>query len=147
MSTKTGVWKRSAMSKACVAEVEALLHRAGQQHDVLGVAVGEECGGEQVGLRGARGHAGRGAGALHVEDDAGDLGEVAEAGELGHERNAGTGGGGHGARARPAGAEHHADGGEFVFGLDHGEGGFAFRGDAELLEQVSGGFDQATWTA
>ena len=109
---------------------------------MLGVAVGEERGREQVGLRGAGGHTCRGAGALHVEDDAGDFGKVAEAGEFGHERDAGTGGRGHGARASPACAEHHANGGELVFGLDDGEGGFAFRGDAELLEQVGGGFNQ-----
>ena len=83
-----------------------------------------------------------GPGALHVEDDAGNLGEVAEAGELGHQRDAGAGGRGHGARAGPACAEHHADGGQLVLGLDHGKGGLAFRRDAELLEQVGGGLNQ-----
>ena len=49
---------------------------------------------------------------------------------------------GHGASASPACAEHHADGGELIFGLHNGKGGLAFRGDAEFLEQVGGGFNQ-----
>ncbi len=105
--------------------LEALLHAAGEQHDVLGVAVREEGDGEQVALLVARGHPGGGADALDVEDDAGQLGEVAEAGELRHQRDAGAGGRGHGARAGPACAEHHADGGQFVFRLNDGEGGLA----------------------
>ena len=63
--------------------------------------------------------------ALDVDDDRRDLGVVAEARELRHERDARARGRRHGARARPAGAEHHADRGELVLGLDDGEGGLA----------------------
>ena len=91
------------------AELEALLHRAGQQADVARVAVAQVVGLEHVALGGAGGQAGARPHALDVPDDAGDLGEVGQAGELGHQRDAGAGGGGHGARARPAGADHHAD--------------------------------------
>jgi len=45
-------------------------------------------------------------------------------------------GGSHGARAGPACAKHPCDSGELVLSLYDGEGGFAFRGDAELLEKV-----------
>ncbi len=72
----------------------------------------------------------------------GNLGVVAEAGELRHQRNAGARSRCHGARARPACAKHHADGGQFVFRLHDGEGRLAFRRDAELLQQVGGGFNQ-----
>ena len=63
----------------------------------------------------------------------GNLGVVAQPDEFRHQRNAGAGGGGHGARARPACAQHHADGGEFVFRLHDGEGRFAVRADAETF--------------
>jgi hypothetical protein len=63
--------------------------------------------------------------ALHVEDHRGNFGVIAQADEFGHQRDAGTGGGGHGARARPSGAERHADGSQFVFGLHDGVGGLA----------------------
>ena len=69
----------------------------------------------------ARRHAGRGPGALHVEHHRGNFGEIGEAEEFLHQRNAGAGGGGEGARAVPAGADHHADRGEFILGLDDGE--------------------------
>ncbi len=117
-------------------ELVALHDTAGQKHDVLRVAVREDGDGEQIGLRGARGQASGGADALDIKDDAGELSEVAEAGELGHERDAGAGGGGHGAGACPAGAEDHANRGEFVFRLDDGETGFAVGLDAVLLEVI-----------
>ena len=47
---------------------EALFGRAREEHGVLGIAVGEERGGEEVALRGAGGQAGGGADALDVED-------------------------------------------------------------------------------
>ena len=92
---------------------------------MLGVAVREQRGGEHVALRGAGGQAGGGADALHVEDHRGNFGVVAQADELRHQRDAGPGGGGHGARARPAGAQRHADGSQLVFGLHDGVGGLA----------------------
>ena len=57
--------------------------------------------------------------------DGRDLGEVGEADELLHQRDAGAGGRGEGARAVPGGADHHADGGELVLGLDDGVAGLA----------------------
>ena len=94
------------------------------------IAVREECDREKVGLRRARGQSGGGAGALNVEDHARNLGVIAESGKLGHERDAGSGGGGHRARASPASAEHHADRGELIFSLNNREGGLAIRLDA-----------------
>ncbi len=121
---------------------EALGHGGGKQQDVPGVAMGEEGGGEHVALRGARGQAGGGPDALNVPDDGGHLDVVTEPGELRHERNAGTGGGGHGARAGPAGAQGHAHGGELVLGLHDGESGFAVLTDAVFLHVVDEGFDE-----
>ena len=71
------------------------------------------------------GRPGRGADALHVEDDRRDLGVVAEPDELRHEGDARAGGRRHRARARPAGAEHHADRGELVLRLHDREGRLA----------------------
>ncbi len=122
-----------------VAEVKALLDRSGQQNDVLGVAVGEERGRKQIGLRSTRRHSRRGTAALHIEDDARNLSKVAEARELRHERDAGAGGGSHGTRTSPAGAKHHTDGSEFVLSLDNGEARLALGSHAELLEQIGGG--------
>ena len=122
-------------------QLEALLDRTGQQNQVLGIAVGEEGRRKQIGLLGARGHTRRRPAALHDDDDAGNLGVVAQAAELGHQRHAGAGGRGHGARARPACAQHHADGGQLVLGLHHGKGRLAFRRHAQLLEQVGGRLD------
>ena len=65
----------------------------------------------------ARRHAGGRPGALHVEDHRRNFGEIREADELLHQRDAGAGRGGEGARAVPAGADHHADRGQFVLGL------------------------------
>ena len=59
--------------------------------------------------------------ALDVEDHRRHFGVVREPEEFVHQRDARTGGGGEGARAVPGGADHHADGGELVFGLDEGE--------------------------
>jgi len=49
---------------------------------VLGIAVRGVGAEHQVALLRARGHAGRGPHALHVEDDCGDFGVVGEADEL-----------------------------------------------------------------
>ena len=88
---------------------------------MLGVAVRGIGAGDDVGLLGARRHAGRRPGALHVEDDRGNFGEIGEPEEFLHQRNAGARGRGKGAGAVPAGADHDADRGEFVLGLDDGE--------------------------
>src|ERR1035441_2333521 len=115
--TKTGVWNFSAKSKASMdmekhswgeaGEYMGCLvspwessagvvrsvwgGRGGKLHGVLGIARGEQRGGDEVALRGAGRQAGGGPDALDVEDDGGDLGVVAEADELAHERDAGTG--------------------------------------------------------
>ena len=99
-----------------------------QQH-VLGVAVRGEGAEQEVGLLGAGRHAGRRPAALHVEDDHGDLGEIGEAEELLHQRDAGAGGRGEGARAVPAGADHHADRRDLVLRLHDREVLLARRAD------------------
>ena len=119
--TKTGVCSRSARSNACARELEALARILGEQQHVLGVAVRGVGAAEDVGLLRARRHAGRWAGALHVEDHRRDFGEIGEAEELLHQRDAGAGGRGERARAVPGRADHHADRGQLVLGLDDGE--------------------------
>jgi hypothetical protein len=110
---------------------------------VLGVAVREQRGGEEIALHGAGGKSGGGSHALYVVDDGGNFGVITEADEFGHEREAGTGGGGHGTGAGPSSAEGHADGSQFVFGLHYGEGGAAgFLVDAEALQIADQGFDE-----
>ena len=126
---------------------ETLLRRTRKQQDVLGIAVGQERGGENVALRGARGQAGGRADALDVPDHAGNFGVVGQTGELRHQRNARPGGRGHGARARPSRADHHADRGQFVFRLHDGESRFAVGADAEALHVVDHGSRAATTTA
>ena len=116
--TKTGVCSRSARSKASAEKAEALVRVGGQEHHVLGVAVRGVGGGQEIRLLRPRRHAGRGAAALDVEDHRRDLGEIGEAEELLHQRDAGTGRGGEGAGAVPCRADHHADRGELVLGLD-----------------------------
>ena len=141
--TKTGVWNCSAKSKASMAMEK---HSSGEHGKNMGCLV-SPCESSAVVSRspccGARGQAGGGADALHVEDHRGNLGVVAQADELRHQRDARAGGGGHGARARPAGAERHADGGQFVFRLHDGVGGLAgFRIDAEALHVADQRFHQ-----
>ena len=146
--TNTGVWKRLGEIEGLDGHGEAFLGRAREEHGVLGVAVREDGGGQDVALLRARGQAGGGADALHVEDHRGDFGVVAQADEFRHQRDAGTGGGGHGARARPAGAERHADGSQFVFGLHDGVGGLAgFGVVAEALHVADQRFPPAKRTA
>ena len=87
---------------------------------MFGIAVRGISRREDVRLLGARGHAGRGPGALHVDQYCGHLGEIGEAQKLAHERHARTTGGRERAGAVPVGANDHAHGGEFVFGLDNG---------------------------
>ena len=123
--TKTGVWKLLGEIEGFDGHGEALFGRAREEHGVLGIAVREDGGGQEVALLGARGQAGGGADALHIEDHGGHFRVVAQADEFRHERDARTGGSRHGARARPAGAERHADGGQLVFRLHDGVGGFA----------------------
>ncbi|OIQ79745.1 hypothetical protein GALL_385050 [mine drainage metagenome] len=124
------------------AQLEALVGILGKKQHVLGVAVRGVGAGEQVGLLGARGHAGGRAAALHVEDHRGDLGEVGQAEEFLHQGDARAGGGGEGARAVPAGADHHADRGQFVLGLDDGVAGCAVVRIGAVLAAISGeGFD------
>ena len=69
-----------------VGEIERLrrnLERLGrvlrEQQYVLGVAVRRVGGAEDVALLGARRHAGRGPGALHIEDHRRNFGEIATA--------------------------------------------------------------------
>ena len=100
----------------------------------------ETCRRENVALRGARGQAGGGPDALDVPDHAGDFGVVSQAGKLRHQRNARAGGGGHGARARPTCADHHADGGQLIFRLHDRKSRFAVGADAVILHV----FDQAS---
>ena len=72
------------------AEFESLGRVFREQQDMLGVAVRGIGAGENVGLLGARRHAGRRPGALHVEHHRRDFGEIGEAEEFLHQRNAGA---------------------------------------------------------
>ena len=81
-----------------------------------------------VALLRARGHAGGRADALHVDQHRGNFGVVGQAQQLVHERDAGAGGGRERARAVPGRADHHADGRQFVLGLQ----------DQKLFLPVSG---------
>ena len=72
---------------------------------------------QQVALLRARGHAGGGPDALDIDDHRRNLGVIGEPQQLIHQRDARAGGGGERARAVPGGADHHADGGQFVFRL------------------------------
>ena len=92
-----------------------------QQEDVAAVAVRQAGGEGDVLLRGAGRQAGRRADALDVEDHRRQLGVVGQAGELGHQRDARAGGRRHRAGARPRRADHHAERGDLVLGLDDGE--------------------------
>ena len=96
-----------------------------------------------VPLRGARRQPGGRPDALDVEDHARHFGVVGQAGELAHQRDARARGRGHRARAGPAGAEHHADRGDLVLGLDDRVGRLA-RGlvDAMLLHVPDQRFGQ-----
>ena len=98
-----------------------LLNRGREQQDVLGVAVGENGGREDVALGGPRGQARRRSHALDVENHGRHFRVVAETDELRHQRDTRPGGGGHGARARPSRPDHHTDGGQLVFSLDDRE--------------------------
>ena len=101
-------------------ELERLVRPVGNEQHVLGVAVRGEGAAREVGLLGARRHAGRGPAALHVEHHHRNLGEIGEAEELLHQRDAGPGGRGEGARAVPARSDRDADGGDLVLGLNDG---------------------------
>src|SRR3546814_5994982 len=63
-------------------------------------------------------HAGRRSATLHVDDDRRDLGEIGEADEFGHQADAGTGGRGEDTGAVPTRADHDADRGQLVLGLE-----------------------------
>ena len=100
------------------AEFEGLAGAVGQQQHMLGVAVRSEGAGQHVRLLRARRHAGRGPAALDVEHHRRNFGEIGEAEKLLHQRDARPGRRGEGAGAVPAGADHHADRGDLVLGLN-----------------------------
>ena len=110
------------------AELERLGRVLREQEHVLGVAVRGVGAGDEVALLGAGRHASRGAGALHIEYDRGNFRKIGQPQKLLHQRNAGTRRRGEGAGAVPGGADHDADGGEFVLALD----------DRDLVLLVSG---------
>ena len=58
---------------------------------------------------------------MNVEDDAGNFRVIAQAGKFAHQRDAGTRRRSHGPRSRPSRSQDHADGGELIFSLHHGE--------------------------
>ena len=118
--TKIGVCSRSARSKAWAREFERLGRVFRKQQHMLGVAMRGIGAGDDVALLGARRHAGRGTGALHVDDHGRNFGEIGQADEFRHQRDAGPGGGGEGAGAVPRRADHDADRGQFVLALHDG---------------------------
>ena len=69
-------------------EREALARIRREERDVLRVAVRQIRDRQQIALLRARRHAGGRAGALNVEEDAGNLGVVRESDELAHQRDA-----------------------------------------------------------
>ncbi len=71
-------------------EFEGLAGILREQHHVLGIAMGGVGCREHIALLGAGRHARGRAGALHVEDDGGNLGEIRKPAELLHQRDAGT---------------------------------------------------------
>ena len=119
--TKIGVCSRSARSKERAANSNNSLRVFREQQHMLGVAMAGIGADQNVGLLGARRHAGGGPAALHIEDDRGNFREIGQAQKFLHQGDAGAGGGGEGARAVPARADHRADGGDFVLRLDDGE--------------------------
>ena len=70
--------------KRILGHAETLLRGTRNKQDVLGVAVGEKCGGKDVALRGARRQASRRANTLDVPDDAWNFGVISQPRELGH---------------------------------------------------------------
>ena len=115
----------------------ALLDASRDEQDVARVAVRQVVRRDDVPLHRPRRQAGRGADALDIEDDRGDLGVVAEPGELRHERDPGARSRRHGAGAGPRGAEHHPDRGQLVLRLHDRERGLAgLRIDAEAAAVV-----------
>src|ERR1035438_6357001 len=122
---------------------KTLFRRTREEQGVPGVAVGEQRGGNEVALLGARGQPGGWADALHVENHRGAFGVIPEPDELRHQRNTRAGRSGHGTGARPARAQRHADGSQLIFGLNDGIGGFAGIGIvAEALGVADQRFDQ-----
>ena len=119
-----------------VAELEALGGVGREEQGIARVAVAQVVRRQNVSLAGTRRQAGAGPDALDVPDHRRHLGEVGQPGELGHQIEAGARGAGHGARARPAGADHHADGRQLIFGLDHREGRLVGFGVGAQLGQV-----------
>ena len=113
----------------------ALLDGGRDEHDLLGVTVGEHGGRQQIALRRACRKSRRRAHALDVEHHARHLGVVRQSGELAHERDAGAGRGRHRPRTRPPRADHHPDGGDLVLRLHDRVGRLSgFRILAVLLE-------------
>ena len=98
---------------------KALFRGGGEEQNVTRVAVRGIGAGQDVALLRAGRHAGGRTDALHVEQDRRNLRVVAVTEELRHQRDARARGGRKGARAVPSGAQHHADRGQFVFGLYH----------------------------
>jgi hypothetical protein len=88
--TNTGRLQAVGQVEARGGELEALARVLRQQQHVLGVAMRRVGAAQQVGLLGARRHAGAGAAALHVDDRDRDLGEVGQADELRHQADAGA---------------------------------------------------------
>ena len=90
-----------------------------EQQDVTGVAVRRIGARQQVGLLGASRHASRWPAALDIENHRRNFGEKRQPEKFLHQRNTGTRSRGEGARAVPAGTDHHADGSKFILCLDN----------------------------
>ena len=100
---------------------------------MLGVAVRGIGAGRDIALLRAGWHAGRRPGALDIEKNRRNFSKISQSDELLHQGNAGAGRRRKRARAVPAGADHDADRGEFVLGLDDRVFGlFGVRIDAQL---------------
>ena len=89
--------------------VEAVARRLGGEHAERRLAVAAEHDLEQVGLLGLGRHAGRGAGALHIEHDQRQLGHHGQVDRLALERDAGARRAGHAESAAVGRADRGAD--------------------------------------
>ena len=121
---------------------EALGHIAGQQTDVLAVAVTEIIRRQDIPLRDAGGQTGRWSHPHDVPDDDGDFGEVGQATEFVHQRQPWPRGRRHGAGTCPASADDDAGSSQFVFGLDDGVVDLFVNCRAQLGRVFGDGVDQ-----
>ena len=123
-----------------VGGLEALARRGGRHHRQRRLAVAAVDGHQQVRLLGLGRHAGRRAGALHVDDDQRQLERDRQPDRLGLEVHARAARGGDAEAAAERRAQRHAGGGDLVLGLDRPHAEVLV--PRELVQQLGGGRDR-----